>query len=1359
MSQLSLHRVLNGSTRKSFSVSRTTNALHSAVTNLDYSNRAISSFSSFANRSSSFAFIHRRRNLSKSVPTVPFRTVVNRTTVLSSSSSSLLSPFQTYQPAEHSAFDRIQSEFIVEHNAVATLYRHKVTGAELLSIVCPEEIEKTFGIAFKTPPTDDTGIAHILEHSVLCGSRKYPSKEPFVELLKSSLQTYLNAMTYPDRTVYPVASPNTTDFYNLVHVYLDAVLYPNLARWTLAQEGWHLEIDGDGEEGNKGTSNNSSNDNDNNSTSLSPIPSSSSSSSSSLLYRGVVYNEMKGVYSNPDNLHAQAVEAALFPDTPYARSSGGDPLAIPALTYEKFQNFHKIHYHPSNARIWFFGDDPEYKRLEIIAEYLHSFKEKASTEILQASNIPLQSPFSVPISISVPYPVTDNGSSSSTSSISENISNEDPTTITTSVDESLTKNVTNTAVSNSTNSKEDGDRLQYLHKVPLCVTGDTPVSTPETISTPTGVTDAHFVTVSWVLPLSSSTSTSTSSASSFPPSNTEQSHGYGDDEVTRLGLSVLNHLLMGTQASTLRKVLTDSAMGAAVIGGGYDDSLVQPTFSVGLKGVQGENVHQIEALITHTLTMIAGMGFEPDHITASLNTVEFSMREFATGGNPRGLSLLLGTLPAWIYNRNPIQELKYEKVLQELKERIQTNPVYFSDLIRSYFLVNNHKAVIHSYPDPLYEKRREQQEFTRLTTLHKQLTSEDIVNLQKATEQLQIQQSTPDTPEALATIPTLQVTDLPKENKQIVRKIHASSTSVSSSASVPSPVTLVHELPTSGIGYGKLVINLSSLPERLVPLLPLFTWCLTSTGTRTKDEVTLSRALGISTGGVAANVSVTDIPGHPSHALPLLSFSGKALSNGIKEMGELIYEMLATAKMDRMDRILHFYKESIARHESGIVSNGHRYANSILNVDVTKSAWINEVWSGITNLEISRLMYENLNPNGETNRDKNTGEQLMQDLEEIRSSIFRAATDGSVLVAVTGDQQILPSTMHTFQQIVQTLQQNNNGITGTTNPQMNASVSQPSMYGEQWTWTSSRSQRTDDYAVIGGVSIPLNPRTALEKYKSVTESTSYGMNNHEDNQPTAIGIVVPTQVNYVVKNGHAPLMSPPKNKETGTPGAFSSSSSSSTSLLSTRFPTTGSTEVIANYLRTGYLWETVRVQGGAYGGFVSITPSTGTVSFASYRDPNLRNTIDAYDNTLPYLSELRKSLKNSSSVQPDIFNKSVISSIGSIDAPLSPVEKGTTSTSRYLLGTTDAMLQERRHQILGTVHQSGEKLDEFIDMLDQSMKPKNTRIAVVGSPESFTTYAQQASNYGGGTTENGKKTINSSKTAPNFILYRPLQKK
>ena len=236
-------------------------------------------------------------------------------------------------------------QYVEEMHADTVLLEHKKTKARLL-LVSNDDTNKVFNIAFRTPVYNSTGVPHIIEHTVLCGSDKFPAKDPFVELVKGSLNTFLNAMTYSDKTMYPVASYNDKDFRNLMHVYLDAVFYPNIYknRMIFEQEGWHYELE---------------------------------SPEDTLKINGVVYNEMKGAYSSPEQVLYREIPTALFPDTTYFYSSGGNPDDIPDLTYEEYLDFHRTYYHPSNSYIYLYGDFDVYEKLNFIdEEYLSAFDYK-----------------------------------------------------------------------------------------------------------------------------------------------------------------------------------------------------------------------------------------------------------------------------------------------------------------------------------------------------------------------------------------------------------------------------------------------------------------------------------------------------------------------------------------------------------------------------------------------------------------------------------------------------------------------------------------------------------------------------------------------------------------------------------------------------------------------------------------------------------------------------------------------------------------------------------------------------------------------------------------------------------------------
>lgn len=394
----------------------------------------------------------------------------------------------------HPAFELLKVEMVDEYTIKCATYRHKKSGAELISAQADDD-NKVFGIVFRTPVSDSTGVPHILEHSVLCGSDKYTSKEPFVELLKGSLQTFLNAFTYPDRTCYPVASQNTKDFYNLVNVYLDAVLHPRAKKdpMVLAQEGWHYELE---------------------------------DPDAPLTFKGVVFNEMKGVYSSPDSLMYRAAQQLTFPDNTYAVDSGGDPVDIPSLTFDQFKAFHDSYYHPANSRIFFYGDDDLGTRLELLDSYLSAFD--AADANPATSEVVTQKLIEQPRRELVKYPIE------------------------------------------------------------------------------AGAEPTHMVLLNWLL---------------------HEEALSADDE---LALAVLDHLLMGTPTSTLYKPMIESGLGAAIVGGGVSDELKQATFSIGLKGVKAEDVPKVEALALTTLEAATSAGFDADAIEASLNTIEFQLREFNT---------------------------------------------------------------------------------------------------------------------------------------------------------------------------------------------------------------------------------------------------------------------------------------------------------------------------------------------------------------------------------------------------------------------------------------------------------------------------------------------------------------------------------------------------------------------------------------------------------------------------------------------------------------------------------------------------------------------------------------------------------
>ncbi len=293
------------------------------------------------------------------------------------------------------AYEVIEKRQIDDIGSMSWLLRHKKTGARI-ALLSNDDENKVFYIGFRTPPTDSTGVPHIIEHTVLCGSREFPVKDPFVELVKGSLNTFLNAMTYSDKTVYPVASCNDKDFQNLMHVYLDAVFYPNIykEKKIFQQEGWHYEMDDE---------------------------------DSPITINGVVYNEMKGAFSSPDDVNDREVVNSLFPDTAYGVESGGDPKVIPELTYEEFLEFHGRYYHPSNSYIYLYGNMDMAEKLAWIDEKYLSHFDKIEID----SAIRMQKAFEKPAMVYKEYPIIEGESLENSTYLSYN------TVVGTSLDKEL----------------------------------------------------------------------------------------------------------------------------------------------------------------------------------------------------------------------------------------------------------------------------------------------------------------------------------------------------------------------------------------------------------------------------------------------------------------------------------------------------------------------------------------------------------------------------------------------------------------------------------------------------------------------------------------------------------------------------------------------------------------------------------------------------------------------------------------------------------------------------------------------------------------------------------------------------------
>jgi len=974
------------------------------------------------------------------------------------------------EPATHPAFELLKVEMVDEYTIKCATYRHKKSGAELISAQANDD-NKVFGIVFRTPVTDSTGVPHILEHSVLCGSDKYTSKEPFVELLKGSLQTFLNAFTYPDRTCYPVASQNTKDFYNLVNVYLDAVLHPRAKRdaSVLAQEGWHYELE---------------------------------DPEAPLTFKGVVFNEMKGVYSSPDSLMYRAAQQLTYPDNTYAVDSGGDPTAIPSLTFDQFKSFHDSYYHPANSRIFFYGDDDLNYRLELLDEYLRDFD--AADASPAASEVATQKLIPTPRRVVEKYPVTEGEA--------------DPT---------------------------------------------------------------HMVMLNWLL------------------------HEEPLKPADEIALSVLDHLLMGTPTSTLYKPMIESGLGAAIMGGGLSDELKQATFSIGLKGVKPEDVPKVEELATTTLAQAAADGFEADAIEASLNTIEFSLREFNTGGFPKGLSLMLGIMPRWLYGRgDPTDALRFEKPLADLKARLNSGEKVFEELLQRLIVDNKHMATVELAPDTSLAEQQKAAEEAVLAKAKAAMSEAEIQQVIDSTKSLKEAQLREDTPEQLASIPRVTIADL----ERTVKEFPTDFGTLAGGGQL-----LTHALPTAGVVYADVLFDMSKVPLEDLPLVRFFSNFVDEVGTSELSAVSMQRRIGARTGGISTAMVYDQIVGEggavgdPLAVSAHFAIRAKATVEKADDLFELTHALLADANLaGGQAKAIELLRESQTNLESAFISSGNSFAGMRLSSRNTLVGLIGETTQGVSYYENVKAMLAQARDDWPT---------LLGRLEKLRETLL--AQDG-LIINLTADPDALDAVRPVVDDFVAKLP---------------ATSAVPA--ATPWAEAAAMPERVNE------------------------------------------GYAITTQVNYVAAGTQ--LFEPGEQMD----GAF---------------------YAVARFLSRGYLWDNVRVVGGAYGGGCSLNPSSGGFAFSSYRDPNLQDTLDIYAKTVGVLDSLE--------IDDAALEQAIVGAAGDLDSPLTSQQKGSRALTHYLTGTTTEMRQRYRDEVIGTTRASFAAFAE-------RLRSAQLKVAVFGSAEAL----------------------------------------
>jgi Zn-dependent M16 (insulinase) family peptidase len=591
----------------------------------------------------------------------------------------------------------------------------------------------------------------------------------------------------------------------------------------------------------------------------------------------------------------------------------------------------------------------------------------------------------------------------------------------------------------------------------------------------------------------------------------------------------------------------------------------------------------------------------------------------------------------WIYDESPTEGLKFEKPLNELKAMINlSGSKVFQDMITEMLVENKHRTTVEMVPSKTLEEELLKEEQDRLAKIKASLSEEELEEIIAKTKKLKELQAAEDSPEARATIPQLQLSDLKREVTEYP-------TAVSENENDSGVTVLRHELgSTSGIAYAALAVDLSVLSLEDVPLLPLFTRIMTETGAGEYDSVGLTQRIGTYTGGIS--VDIFDSPVKSAgveenvitdceNMVTKLIINGKATSDKVEELFSLFKLILTDAKLDSKNKVVEMLKETKARLESRIQGSGHSYALQRMRARYTAAGYIEEKMGGISFLtSVKELL----------NQAENDWPSLLARLEKLRKAILEhpAARDGMVL-DLTGDEAVLNKIQPAVETFLKELPGDAKG------------EKLSDFYSQTHPWVEAAKKEMTELA-------PLSDE----------------------------GFVVPTQVSYVGKGGR---------------------------LYSSGEFLSGSAQVVSRFLRTGYLWDYVRVMGGAYGGMCTFAQGSGFFGFLSYRDPNLSKTLDVYDAAADNLLAAADQLEQ----DPEALATAIIGTIGDMDGALSPDQKGWVAFQRWITRESPEHRQRMRTQVLET------KASDFRDFAERLRNMKNPSIAVVSSKAAFEAAAKE----------------------------------
>ena len=926
----------------------------------------------------------------------------------------------------------IETKYIKEIDSNVSVYRHIKTNARIITMK-NDDINKVFTIGFRTPPINDCGLTHILEHSVLCGSKKYPVKDPFVELIKSSLNTFLNAMTYPDKTVYPIASMNLKDFHNLMDVYLDAVFYPRIYDYKeiFMQEGWHYEI---------------LNEED-------PIT-----------YNGVVYNEMKGAFSDPNQILYRKIMHSLYPNSPYGLESGGDPKYIPELSYEDFLNFHSKYYHPSNSYIYLYGDlDMDYELDYLDREYLSKFDfDNFNTKIIY------QEPFMAPKSYDYYY------------------------------------------------QSDDLDKKAFL---------------------------SYNVVFS----------------------NT--------DPKLLIATGILMDAIFNTPGAPVKEALIKADI-AADIDPTFDTELAQPMLIIAATYADESRMNEFKEIIDTELNKLITNGLDKKAILSILKYAEFKVREKEFSSRmPQGLNVILASLGTYLYDDNaPYTGLEPLKYFEELKEDLNNN--YFENIIKDYILNNNHKTFVRLLPSKDCNQEEENLLIKKLKDYKDSLSKDELKSLIKMNNDLKKYQNTPDSEEAIQSLPKLKREDISilaeKYNLEVIKDKYE---------------ILFSEYNTNEIGYFNFFFDISNIDISLYRYSTLYAALVFDIDTTNYSYLLINQQIQELTGGMYCNTNSYK-NNYTGKTMNKLSFVFSSLKENYSKAMALMIDVINNSKFDDLGRIKEKLFEIKSSLDMLLLSRGNRTALGYIKAQTDICTYYDENSNGVAFLDFITDLIDNFD---------NKGEEIVNNLIKVKSLLSKK----NFSFGFIGDKNYL-----------------------------NHIKNDISLF----------------YNVLSN---------DLDYDKLVFRP--YSRN---------VGLSAPINVSYNTLVGKAD------------------------------FEFNGGMLALLNAINMQYLWFRVRVNGGAYGVSANVGQD-GYIAFSSYRDPNIKNTYDAYKEVIDFIDSFNPS-------EEELLNY-IIGAIANISPVLHNKSKGNIAFGDYFRDYGYEKRNKVRKELVEvSVNQFKEYKKAFIECLKNS---------------------------------------------------------